>query len=167
MGAAIQLRADFDAEMLRKRARQNRDSVQCRRLRDYFEFCARAFSLYPLLKRSSNRMANWFFASTHPRGGCFHASDERLRTRYSSFMAASLFGKCPRVRIALRSFEFSASIALVVYMIRRTSLGNAKNGMTCSQFRRQLSEIGGYFCPHSPSSNASSASSAASSSTAQ
>jgi len=32
MGAAIELRDDFDAEMLRKRTRRNRDPVQCRRL---------------------------------------------------------------------------------------------------------------------------------------
>jgi len=32
MVAAIELREDFDAAMLRKLARQNRDHVQCRRL---------------------------------------------------------------------------------------------------------------------------------------
>jgi hypothetical protein len=37
-----------------------------------------------------------------------------LRTKYSSLMAASSFGKWPRVRTARRSLEFSASIAFVV-----------------------------------------------------
>jgi hypothetical protein len=32
-------------------------------------------------------------------------------------------------------------------MIRRTATGKAKNGMTCSQFRRQLWAIDGYFLP--------------------
>ena len=33
-------------------------------------------------------------------------------------------------------------------MIRRTLSGNAKNGMTRSQLRRQLCAIAGYFSPH-------------------
>ena len=32
-------------------------------------------------------------------------------------------------------------------MIRRTATGKAKNGMTCSQFHRQLWAIDGYFLP--------------------
>jgi hypothetical protein len=63
---------------------------------------------------SPNRMANWVLASHHSRGGRFHASTARLRSRYSSFIAASSPGKWPRVRTARRSFEFNASIAFVV-----------------------------------------------------
>lgn len=50
-------------------------------------------------------------------------------------MAASSFGKWPLVLTARLSFEFSASMVFVVYMIRRTASGKAKNGTTCSQAR--------------------------------
>jgi hypothetical protein len=43
------------------------------------------------------------------------------------------------------------SIALVVYIMRPTSMGDAKNGITCSQFLSQLWMIIGYFCPYGPS----------------
>jgi hypothetical protein len=36
------------------------------------------------------------------------------RAKYSSFVAAVSFGKCPRVLITRRSIELSDSIALVV-----------------------------------------------------
>ena len=39
-----------------------------------------------------------------------------FKTRYSSFIAASSLGKCPRVRTARRSLAFSASIGLVTGM---------------------------------------------------
>ena len=54
------------------------------------------------------------FASAHSRGGRFHSAAAWFKTRYSSLVAASSDGKCPLVRTARRSFEFSASIALVV-----------------------------------------------------
>ena len=63
---------------------------------------------------SPNRMANWVLASHHSRGGRFHASTARLRTRCFSFIAASSPGSWPRMRTARRSFEFKASIAFVV-----------------------------------------------------
>src|SRR5256885_11909258 len=50
-----------------------------------------------------------------------------------SFLAASSFGKCPFVLIALRSCRFNASIAFVVYTTRRSSGGKARNGVTYSQ----------------------------------
>src|SRR3954447_25582175 len=49
-------------------------------------------------------------------------------------------------------------------MIRRTATGNAKNGMTWAQLRRQLWAIAGYLRPHGPTSNVLSAASPASAS---
>src|ERR1700735_5132321 len=66
------------------------------------------------VKRSPNRMANWALASDHSRAGMVHSFSDRFKTRNSNFIAASSVGKCPLARTALRSFEFSASIALVV-----------------------------------------------------
>jgi hypothetical protein len=66
------------------------------------------------VKRSPNRMANWALASDHSRAGMVHSFSDRFKTRNSNFVAASSVGKCPLMRTALRSFEFSASIALVV-----------------------------------------------------
>src|SRR5512134_3701057 len=43
-------------------------------------------------------------------------------------------------------------------MIRRTSSGNAKNGITSDQFRRQDWAMAGYFLPHAPSAKSSRAS---------
>jgi hypothetical protein len=54
------------------------------------------------------------------------------------------------------------SISSVVYTIFLISGAKAKNGMTCSQARRQSIAMGGYFVPHGPASNASSAAAAAS-----
>src|SRR6202167_5229338 len=42
-------------------------------------------------------------------------------------------------------------------MMRRTATGKAKNGMTCSQFRRQLCAIAGYLRPQTPALKSSSA----------
>lgn len=67
-------------------------------------------------KRSPKMTANWTFASNHSRGARFHSSAAWLRTRYSSFIAASSPGKCPLVRTARRSLELSASMALVTGM---------------------------------------------------
>ena len=61
-----------------------------------------------------NMTANCVFASAHSRGGRFQSATAWFRTRYSSFVAASSEGKCPLVLTARRSFEFNASIALVV-----------------------------------------------------
>ncbi len=58
---------------------------------------------------SPNRMANWVLASHHSRGGRFHSSTARLRTRYSSFIAASSPGKWPRVRTATDALEVAGS----------------------------------------------------------
>ncbi len=63
---------------------------------------------------SSNMMANWVLASHHSRGGIFHSPATWRKTRYSSFIAASSVGKCPRVRTARRSFAFKDSMAFVV-----------------------------------------------------
>ena len=63
---------------------------------------------------SPKTTANWVLASNHSRGGRFHSSAAWFRTRYNSFMAASSLGKWPLVRTARRSFEFNASIWLVV-----------------------------------------------------
>ena len=40
-----------------------------------------------------------------------HSFSDRFKTRNSNLIAASSVGKCPLARTALRSFEFSASIA--------------------------------------------------------
>ena len=50
----------------------------------------------------------------HFRGGIFHVSTVWRKTGNSSFMTASSVGKWLRILTALRSFEFSASMALVV-----------------------------------------------------
>lgn len=47
--------------------------------------------------------------------------------------AASSFGKCPLLRILLRTPLCRLSMALVVWMIWRTGAENAKKGMTCGQ----------------------------------
>jgi hypothetical protein len=54
-----------------------------------------------------------------------HSFSERFKTRKRSFVAASSLGKWPLALTARRSLELSASMALVVYKIRRTSLGKA------------------------------------------
>jgi hypothetical protein len=84
------------------------------------------------------------------------------RASQISFVAASSFGKCPRVLLIFRSCAFTLSSALVVSMSRRTSGGNAKHGMMCVQARRHAATIVGNFRPHGPRSNASSAALAAS-----
>jgi hypothetical protein len=87
-------------------------------------------------------MANWVLASNHSRGGRFHSSTTRLKATYSSLIAASSPGSWPCVRTARRSFEFKASIAFVVYMIRRIGGLKAKNGIT----RRNIVD----FCDNVP-----------------
>jgi hypothetical protein len=91
----------------------------------------------------------------HSGGGIFHSFAARFNTRKGSFRALSSVGKWPLVLTARRSLAFKLSMAFVVYMIRRTSSGNAKNGITSGQFRRQDWEIAGYFCPHRPSAKSS------------
>ena len=70
---------------------------------------ARAFR-----KRSPKRTANCALAIAHSLGGIFHSFSDRFKTRNSNFIAASSVGKCPLARTARRSFEFKASMALVV-----------------------------------------------------
>jgi hypothetical protein len=65
-------------------------------------------------ERAPNILANCAFASNHCRGSRFQSSLARFRTRYSSFVAASSFGKLPRMRTARQRLEFKASIAFVV-----------------------------------------------------
>ena len=77
------------------------------------------------VKRSPKRTANCALAMHHSRGGMVHSFSDRFKTRKSSFVAASSLGKCPLALTARRSLELSASIALVVYKIRRTSAGKA------------------------------------------
>src|SRR5215212_624593 len=67
-----------------------------------------------LVKRSPKRTANWALASGHSRGGILHAFSARFKTRKRSLSAASSVGKWPLVLTARRSFEFKASMALVV-----------------------------------------------------
>ena len=75
---------------------------------------------------------------------------------------ALLYAKCPRVLMILRSWLCRLSMALVVYTTRRTAGGNAKNGITRSQARRQEAVTVGYFWPQAPRSNSSRAAAAAS-----
>jgi len=77
------------------------------------------------VKRSPKTTANWDLAMDHSRGGIIHCFSERFKTRKRSFVAASSLGKWPLARTARRSLELSASMALVVYKIRRTSVGKA------------------------------------------
>lgn len=81
---------------------------------DCRNFCVRPVIRHALTKRSLNMTANWVLASAHSRGGRFHSAAAWFKTKYSSFVAASSDGKCPLVRTARRSLEFSASMALVV-----------------------------------------------------
>lgn len=66
------------------------------------------------MKRSPKMTGIWVFAIAHSRGGIFHSFSDLFKTRKSSFAAASSPGKCPRLLTARRSFEFRASMALVV-----------------------------------------------------
>src|SRR5665213_3010633 len=87
----------------------------CRRpLGTVSNFVHEAGCRHQITNRSPKITANWVFASDHSRGGRFQSWAAWLSTKYSSLVAASSPGKCPRVRTARRSFEFSASIALVV-----------------------------------------------------
>ena len=70
------------------------------------------------MKRSPNKTANRDLAMDHSRGGIIHCISERL-------VAVLSLGKWPLARTARRSLDLSASIALVVYKIRRTSPGKA------------------------------------------
>ena len=64
--------------------------------------------------RSPKMTAIWALAAVHSRGGIFQSFSARFKTRNRSFSAASSLGKCPLARTARRSFEFNASMALVV-----------------------------------------------------
>jgi hypothetical protein len=92
-------------------------------------------------------MANWALAACHEIGGFFQRACTLRSTSQMSLVAASSLGKWPRTRTALRTCALRLSIALVVYRILRSSGANAKNGITCSQLRRQLWAIAGYFSP--------------------
>jgi hypothetical protein len=73
-------------------------------------------------------------ASNHSRGGRFHSSAAWFNTKYSSFIAASSFGKWPRVRTARRSFEFSASMAFVTgmrFLVPISCCGFRDRGVWC------------------------------------
>ena len=98
-------------------------------LGDYQEFRARLSGFtdqsMAAVKRSPKRTANWDLAMDHSRGGMIHSFSDRFKTRKRSLVAASSLGKWPLARTARRSLEFSASMAFVVYKIRRTSLGKA------------------------------------------
>src|SRR3954453_19475670 len=101
------------------------------------EFPCEGLPAQASLNRSSNRIASSALAIAHSREGILHSLAARCNTRYRSFRTLSSVGKCPRVRTARRSFAFKDSIASVVWMIRRTSSGKAKNGMIFVQLRRQ------------------------------
>ena len=79
--------------------------------------CGRAVEHYAgmaRMKRWPKMTANWALAMVHSRDGILHSFSERFKIRQSSLVAASSLGKWPRARRARRSFEFSASMALVV-----------------------------------------------------
>src|SRR5438105_4007062 len=101
--------------------------MRCRR--DCQEFRARLSGLtdqsMARVKRSPKRTANRALAIHHSRGGMIPSFSARFKTRKSNFIAASSLGKWPLALTARRSLELSASIAFVVYKIRRTSTGNA------------------------------------------
>jgi hypothetical protein len=78
-----------------------------------------------IVQRSPNRTANWALAMEHSRGGMIPCFSARFNTRKRSVAAASSVGKWPLARTARRRVELSASIAFVVYKIRRTSPGTA------------------------------------------
>src|SRR5580693_2200331 len=63
---------------------------------------------------SSKRIANWVFAALHSLGATFHAAAAFRKTRNKSFVAASSFGKWPRVLTARRSLALSDSIAFEI-----------------------------------------------------
>ena len=79
-----------------------------------------------------------------------------------SLVAASSLGKFPRVLMILRNRAWVLSMAFVVYTKRRTAGGNAKNGITRSQARRQAATTVGNLAPHALASKASSSAAAAS-----
>ena len=109
-----------------KRARTGRIFVDLGTVRNFV--CGRPVehqAAMALVKRSPKRTANWAFAMTHSRGGILHSFSERFKTRNSSFMAASSVGKWPLALTARRNLAFKASMAFVVYRIRRTSAWKA------------------------------------------
>lgn len=55
--------------------------------------CPGRVELHAMMKRSSNKMANWDFASPHSRGGIFHSAVASRKTSQISFVAASSVGK--------------------------------------------------------------------------
>src|SRR4051812_9725395 len=105
------------------------DIAQRGGLRDCQEFRARLSGLtdqsMAAVKRSPKRTANCDLAMDHSRGGMIHSFSDRFKTRKRSLVAASSVGKWPLALTARRSLAFSASMAFVVYKIRRTSPGKA------------------------------------------
>lgn len=76
-------------------------------------------------------------------------------------LAASSLGKWRRVLMIFRMLRCRLSSALVVYMTRRTSGGNAKKGITWGHAARHTLTTIGNRWPQGPSANASKASAAA------
>ena len=62
---------------------------------DYQEFRARGRFSSLADEPFAKTTANWFSASNHSRGGRFRSSAALFKTKYSSFIAASSFGKWP------------------------------------------------------------------------
>src|SRR3954468_22721781 len=105
------------------------DARRVKAARDCQEFRARLSGLtdqsMAAVKRSPKRTANCDLAMDHSRGGMIHSFSDRFKTRKRSLVAASSVGKWPLALTARRSLAFSASMAFVVYKIRRTSPGKA------------------------------------------
>ena len=74
--------------------------------------------------------ATWFMASRHSLAARTLLPSTLRSASQSNLIAASSLGKCPRVLMIFRSCICRLSMALVVYMIRRTAGGKAKNGIT-------------------------------------
>ena len=94
--------------------------------------------------RSPHSIWKQFSASLQNRAVC-HLATVFCTAKYSSFSAASSLGNEPCVFTALRNLLCSHSTAFVVYVMRRTSGGNEKNGTTCSPFSRHSFAMAGYF----------------------
>lgn len=65
---------------------------------------------HQMTNRSLKMTANYVFTSDQSRGERFHSGATMSRARYSSLIAASSRGKCPRVRTARRSSGFNVSM---------------------------------------------------------
>src|SRR3954466_11599261 len=81
--------------------------------------------LLPVRPSPTSAHSSCDLAMDHSRGGMIHSFSDRFKTRKRSLVAASSVGKWPLALTARRSLAFSASMAFVVYKIRRTSPGKA------------------------------------------